>query len=256
MGRVEVEPPVAIEVPAPGEPTSDERRHHGLTQLPYQPWCNVCIRARGRENRHESRPQNQPSAPVIQCDYCFLKTEEDSPMVTVLLAIDTVYKQMVAIHLEKKGNRDPFACKSQSGRIRTIRRTSQSDHPRRLGARTHGSHPRRMRNADSRNTTNLTSRLRQVAPFCAGDFFSCAFMMSTNVGVDTATAAARRRQRRLCSWLRHERMTVAMTLAEMLHHTSRGQKFARVGEEVVHDAHDALRGQKTPPPGGAARQSL
>ena len=37
-------------------------------------------------------------------------------------------------------------------------------------------------------------------------------------------------------------MTVAMTLA-------RGQKFARVGEEVVNDAHDALRGQKTPPPG-------
>ena len=67
--------------------------------------------------------------------------------------------------------------------------------------------------------------------------------------VDTATAAARRRQRRLRSWLRHERMTVAMTLAEKLHHTSRGQKLARVGEEVVHDAHDALRGQKTPPPG-------
>ena len=31
MGREEVEPPVAIEVPAPDEPTSDERRHHGLT---------------------------------------------------------------------------------------------------------------------------------------------------------------------------------------------------------------------------------
>ena len=74
-------------------------------------------------------------------------------------------------------------------------------------------------------------------------------MVSTNVGVDTATAAARRRQRRLRSWLRHERMTGAMTLAEKLHHTSRGQKLAKVGEEVVHDAHDALRGQKTPPPG-------
>ena len=74
--------------------------------------------------------------------------------------------------------------------------------------------------------------------------------MLTNVGVDTATAAARRRQRRLRSWLRHERMTVAMTLAEMTHHTSpRGPKMARVGEEVVHDAHEALRGQKTPPPG-------
>ena len=50
MGREEVEPPVAIEVPAPGEPTNDERRHHRLTHLPYQPWCNVCVRGRGREN--------------------------------------------------------------------------------------------------------------------------------------------------------------------------------------------------------------
>ena len=73
--------------------------------------------------------------------------------------------------------------------------------------------------------------------------------MSTNVGVDTATAAARRRQRRLRSWLRHERMTVIATLAEKLHHTSRGPKIARVREEVVHDAHDALRGPKTPPLG-------
>ena len=55
MEREEVEPPVAIEVPAPDEPISDERRHHGLTHLQYQPWCNACVRARGRENRHVSR---------------------------------------------------------------------------------------------------------------------------------------------------------------------------------------------------------
>ena len=74
-------------------------------------------------------------------------------------------------------------------------------------------------------------------------------MMST-VGVDTATAAARRRQRRLRSWLRHERMTVAMTLAEMTHHTApRGPKMARVGEGVEHEQHVGLRAQKPPLPG-------
>ena len=124
------------------------------THFSYQLWCNVRVRSRGRDNnRHVSRSQNQP--PVIHCDYCFLKTEEDAPMVTVLVAIDTVYKQMIVIPLEKKGKQRP-ACKSQSGRIRTIRRTSQGNHPRRLGARTHGGHPRRMRIAYSRNTTNLT----------------------------------------------------------------------------------------------------
>ena len=74
--------------------------------------------------------------------------------------------------------------------------------------------------------------------------------MLASVRDANATAAARRRQRRLRSWLRHERMTVAMTLAEMAHHTApRGPKMARVGEEVVQDVHEALRGQKTPPPG-------
>ena len=115
-----MEPPVAIEVPTPGEPTSDERRHHGLTPLPYQPWCNVCVRARGRENRHVSRSQNQPDTPVIQCDNCFLKTHEDAPMITVLVVIDTVHKQMVAIPLEKKGNRDPFASRSLAAFARYV----------------------------------------------------------------------------------------------------------------------------------------
>ena len=41
-----------------------------------------------------------------------------------------------------------------------------------------------------------------------------------------------------------------MTLAEMTHHTApRGPKMARVGEEVVNAAYDALRGHNAPPPG-------
>ena len=49
--------------------------------------------------------------------------------------------------------------------------------------------------------------------------------------VDIAAGAAmRRRQRRLRSWLKHERMTVAMALAEASHHTApRGQRTARAG---------------------------
>ena len=42
-------------------------------------------------------------------------------------------------------------------------------------------------------------------------------------------AAKRRRERRLRSMLRHERMTVAMALAEFSHHSSRGQRMARAG---------------------------
>ena len=79
--------------------------------------------------------------------------------------------------------------------------------------------------------------------------------MSTNVGVDTATAAARRRQRRLRSRLRQERMTVAMTLAEKLHHTSRGPKIARVGEEAGLETHSGLMGTDAPASGDVAGAS-
>ena len=70
------------------------------------------------------------------------------------------------------------------------------------------------------------------------------------MNVDSASSAPRRRQRRLRSWLRHERMTVAMTLTEMSHHTApRGLKMARVGEEVEKVTHDGPRAQMTPPSG-------
>ena len=85
-----------------------------------------------------------------------------------------------------------------------------------------------------------------------------------------AGAAMKRRQRRLRSMLRHERQSIAMALAERLHHSAkvtdlkhkeeveqhfapRGPKTARAEvEEAVNAAHDAVRGQNTPPPGGAA----
>ena len=63
-----------------------------------------------------------------------------------------------------------------------------------------------------------------------------------------ASAAKRRRERRLRAMLRHERTSVAMALAEFTHHSSRGQRTARAWEEVENATHDGLRAQKTPPP--------
>ena len=67
--------------------------------------------------------------------------------------------------------------------------------------------------------------------------------------VDGEGAARRRRQRRLRSWLKHERQSVAMALAEYTHHASRGQTRARAREEVENVTRDGLRAQKSPPPG-------
>ena len=75
--------------------------------------------------------------------------------------------------------------------------------------------------------------------------------MAARVGADGGTGSARRRrERRLRSMLRHERMTVAMALAEKLHHSSRGQRMARAGEEDL-ELHYTAEFRTHPPPQAA-----
>ena len=78
-------------------------------------------------------------------------------MVTVLVAIDTVYKQMVAIPLEKEGNSDPSASRSLAAFARYV------GHPKVIiqGDSEHAL-IRHMRVADSRNTTNLTCERQRL----------------------------------------------------------------------------------------------
>ena len=36
----------------PSDPTPEERERHNKTHLPHRPWCTICIKARGREDKH------------------------------------------------------------------------------------------------------------------------------------------------------------------------------------------------------------
>ena len=58
-----------------------------------------------------------------------------------------------------------------------------------------------------------------------------------------AGSAKRRRERRLRSWWRHERMSIACTLAEALHHSSGSPEYDRRRVGVAQ--HGAVRGQMT-----------
>ena len=68
---------------------------------------------------------------------------------------------------------------------------------------------------------------------------------------DGEGAARRRRERRLRSWLKHERQSVAMGLSEYKHHSSRGQRKDRAGEEGHRVKCEAPRRQTPPPPQGS-----
>ena len=77
--------------------------------------------------------------------------------------------------------------------------------------------------------------------------------MLASVRGANASGAARRRQRRLRQWLRHERLSVAMALAEYNHRSAlRGPTIARAsGEES--EMYNAT-GQTTPLPRAASTQ--
>ena len=66
-------------------------------------------------------------------------------------------------------------------------------------------------------------------------------------------SSKRRRERRLRAWLRHERQSIALHLAEALHHSAGSSKTKvverREGEGVEGERYDALRRQMPPPPG-------
>ena len=72
-----------------------------------------------------------------------------------------------------------------------------------------------------------------------------------------AGAARRQRERRLRPVLRHERMPVALFVAESTQHAaSRGQKMARTREEVEAEQHEASRRQEPPPPRVPGRRGV
>ena len=70
-----------------------------------------------------------------------------------------------------------------------------------------------------------------------------------------AGAAKRRRERRLRQWLRHERMTVAMVVAEATHHSAPRRLKTATAISEVEEASFARRptGTDGSSTGGAAR---
>ena len=87
--------------------------------------------------------------------------------------------------------------------------------------------------------------------------------MAARDGADGGTGSARRRrERRLRSWLKHERMAIAAVLATVTHHSFRkvgtasgvlrNQKTAtRTGNGEEYESHFTAKIRKTPPPAGS-----
>ena len=98
-------------------------------------------------------------------------------------------------------------------------------------------------NVISKTTTTTT---QASIPRRAHFFCVCTFSMDPSEQPVTG-AAQRRKQRRLRSWWRHDQQSIAPALATSLHHSSRGQRKARAGEEESETKYRA-KFRTTPPP--------
>ena len=77
---------------------------------------------------------------------------------------------------------------------------------------------------------------------------SCVFApFSMDLSEQPRTGAAQRRKQRLRSRWRHEQQSIAAALATSLHHSSRGLKKARAGEEES-ELNYTAKVRKGPPP--------
>ena len=84
-------------VAVPETPSDKDREAHKLTHLPTQPWCSVCVRAKGIDERHLRRQageraeaQGVDHMPVIQFDYAYLSSvNEKGEQVRMRTILDT-----------------------------------------------------------------------------------------------------------------------------------------------------------------------
>ena len=100
------EPQVALqarEAPSPELPDTEVIRRHELTHATMEPWCATCVRARGRDDPHHERDEEEKytmpvdELPMVQLDYTFVDG------VTILdMYVDTVRSGAGTV-VEKKG---------------------------------------------------------------------------------------------------------------------------------------------------------
>ena len=90
-------------------PTQREIDEHCVTHLPHRSWCEVCIKARGREDAHASQ-KGKGTKPTIAMDYKeFGEAEDSEDKIKTIILKDEESGCMAAHVVEQKGSADQWA---------------------------------------------------------------------------------------------------------------------------------------------------
>ena len=69
----------ALKFKVPAIPSPAEVAEHELTHMPVKPWCEHCIRGRGRDEVHSKTDHVDQVVPVIEMDYYYLTEKPEKP---------------------------------------------------------------------------------------------------------------------------------------------------------------------------------
>ena len=62
----------------------DERMSCSFSHLPFRAWCSHCVNGLARDWPHRSDYGPPPGIPMVKMDFCFVNTESDDDVLTIL----------------------------------------------------------------------------------------------------------------------------------------------------------------------------
>jgi hypothetical protein len=120
----------------PGMPTAAQVAEHNLTHIPARPWCDHCMRGKGKDRHHRRLcgAYAESHVPRVRLDYCFLtenteqledehgqgQTTQSSASMTVLVMQESQCRSVWAYAVESKGSSEAWVIDQISEDLDTI----------------------------------------------------------------------------------------------------------------------------------------
>ena len=86
----------------PYKPTEDERMSHSVGHLPFRAWCSHFVKGLAHDWPHRSDCGPPPDLPMIAMEFCFVNTESDDDVLTILAMEAKPFQSVAATVLPDK----------------------------------------------------------------------------------------------------------------------------------------------------------
>ena len=132
--EVDLDSGVAVQVPrglpAPPQPSKEEKARHDLTHINYRSCCPHCVFGRRNNTPHRTSQSGRRNLPLFCADYCFIRDVDDPDNVSCLVGRLYPSKAIFASACDQKGADDPVVKRlsnfiKESGISKMVYKTDQ-----------------------------------------------------------------------------------------------------------------------------------